>query len=189
MWLPRGKVLLVVTLLCAFYDVGYVHCKNEQNGRTSGDSEKLIGNSTDTQVPRNYYPYPGDVQVGCSELRAKRYLSDGYCTSTKPLMEVVCAGQCLPIKEENLPWWAEFVKYWARQKIRQYRCEEDITKRRKVRLRCENGETRTYRIKVVKSCKCKRYVKQQNDSRRRRRRRRRKGDRNVKNNSSNSYKP
>lgn len=49
----------MVTLLCAFYGAGYVHCKNEQNGRTSDADGKVTGNSTGTQVPRSYYDKTG----------------------------------------------------------------------------------------------------------------------------------
>jgi hypothetical protein len=90
--------------------------------------------------------------VGCRELRAKRYISDGFCTSTKPINEVVCAGNCLPIRD--LPWYAEFVRVWAAPKIREWQCEEDVVKRKSVHLLCRNGNYRTYRIKVVKSCRC-----------------------------------
>ena len=103
-----------------------------------------------------------DIQVGCKELRSKRYISDGFCTSVKPITELVCTGHCLPIR--NLPWYAEFIKVWARTKVLEWRCVEDDIRRKRVVLQCENGETRSYRIKVVKSCKCKRYLKPQNQS-------------------------
>lgn len=103
--------------------------------------------------------WPDEVQLGCKELRAKRFISDGFCTSLKPLKEVVCAGQCMPIKEQNMPWWAEFTKYWAKPKFMEWRCVEAVTKLKKVQLMCENGETRTYKIRVVKSCRCKSYEK------------------------------
>ena len=103
-----------------------------------------------------------DVGVGCKDVRSKRYISDGYCTSIKPVSEVVCTGHCLPI--DRLPWYAEFVKVWSKTKILEYSCVDDIVKRKKVRLHCENGEVRTYKIKVVKSCKCKKKGKQQNQS-------------------------
>ncbi len=57
-----------------------------------------------------------------------------------------------------------FPQVWARTKVLEWRCVEDDIRRRKVSLQCENGETRSYRIKVVKSCKCKRYMKLQNQS-------------------------
>lgn len=101
-----------------------------------------------------------DIQVGCRELRAKRFISDGFCTSTKPIKEVVCAGNCLPIMD--LPWYAEFVKVWARSKLREWQCEEDVVRRKSVHLLCRNGQYRTYRIKVVKSCKCKNIMDQHN---------------------------
>ncbi len=106
--------------------------------------------------------FSDNIQVGCKELRSKRYISDGFCTSVKPITEVVCTGHCLPIR--NLPWYAEFIKVWARTKVLEWRCVEDDIRRKRVNLLCENGETRSYRIKVVKSCKCKRYMKPQNQS-------------------------
>lgn len=109
-----------------------------------------------------YFLFPDDIQVGCKELRSKRYISDGFCTSVKPITEVVCTGHCLPIR--NLPWYAEFIKVWARTKVLEWRCVEDDVRRKRVTLQCENGETRSYRIKVVRSCKCKRYMKPQNQS-------------------------
>ena len=103
-----------------------------------------------------------DLQVGCTELRSKRYISDGFCTSLKPVTEVICTGHCLPIRD--LPWYAEFIKVWSHSKIMEYRCVNDEVKRRRVHLSCENGETRTYKIKVVRSCKCKKYTRLQNES-------------------------
>lgn len=124
-----------------------------------------------------------DVQVGCKELRSKRYISDGFCTSVKPITEVVCTGHCLPIR--NLPWYAEFIKVWARTKILEWRCVDDVVRRKRVRLLCENGESRSYKIKVVRSCKCKRFMRQQNESdddrprTKARKKKSRKGDRNI----------
>ncbi|XP_076437364.1 uncharacterized protein LOC143276632 [Babylonia areolata] len=125
-----------------------------------------------------------DIQVGCRELRAKRYISDGFCTSVKPLQEVVCEGHCLPIR--NLPWYAEFVELWTRSRLLQWRCVEAVVRRKAVHLLCRNGEYRTYRIKVVKSCKCEQRQPQQQKKRnrtnrkkktkRRRRRKKNKGE-------------
>jgi len=104
------------------------------------------------------------MQLGCKELRAKRFISDGFCTSIKPIKEVVCAGQCMPIKEQNLPWWAEFTKYWAKPKHKEWRCVENITKLKKVQLMCQDGTSRHYKIKIVKSCRCKSYEREPNET-------------------------
>ncbi|XP_013405543.1 sclerostin [Lingula anatina] len=114
------------------------------------------------------HPKPGDLQYGCKELRSKKYISDGFCTSIRPVTEVICTGHCLPVQQ--LPWYAEFVKVWSRIKTLEYRCVEDEKRRRRVRLMCENGEIRVYQIKIVKSCKCKRYVREHNRSKLRSRR-------------------
>lgn len=133
---------------------------------SSGTS--LSSNETDSMSAeqdfkhRNAEFWPDDVQIGCKELRAKRFISDGFCTSIKPIKEVVCAGHCLPIKEQNLPWWSEFTKVWAKPKLKEWRCVEAVTKLKKVQLMCENGETRTYKIKIVKSCRCKNFDRRPN---------------------------
>jgi len=120
-----------------------------------------------------------DLQIECKPLKSKRYITDGFCTSIRPVVDFVCTGTCLPIRQ--LPWYAEFIKVWSHTKTLQYRCVDDDVRHRKVTFACDNGETRSYRIRVVRSCKCKRYMRTQNESpsgsrqhRRRRRRRRRK---------------
>lgn len=118
-------------------------------------------------LTEKYFIFSDDVQLGCKELRAKRFISDGFCTSLKAIKEVVCAGQCMPIKEQNLPWWAEFTKYWAKPKFKEWRCVDAVTKLKKVQLMCRNGETRTYKIKIVKSCRCKSYEREPNRTERR----------------------
>jgi len=55
-----------------------------------------------------------DLTIECHELRSVRYLSDGFCTSVRPVVDVVCTGNCLPIRQ--LPWYAEFIK------VRHYTC-------------------------------------------------------------------
>ena len=128
--------------------------------------------------------WSADLQIECKPLRSKRYITDGFCTSIRPVVDFVCTGTCLPIRQ--LPWYAEFIKVWSHTKTLQYRCVDDDVRHRKVTFACDNGETRSYRIRVVRSCKCKRYMRSQNESSgaasrrrrpgssRRRRRRRRK---------------
>lgn len=74
----------------------------------------------------------------------------------------MCAGVCLPIKEQNLPWWTEFTKYWARPKYKEWRCVENKVKLKKVQLMCQDGTVRHYKIKIVKSCRCKSYEREPN---------------------------
>ncbi|KAK7898442.1 hypothetical protein WMY93_019295 [Mugilogobius chulae] len=98
---------------------------------------------------------PDQSQVGCRELRSTKYISDGQCTSVSPIKELVCAGECLP--SHLLPNWiggsSNSGRYWSRP-----------TRTQRIRLTCEDGSSRTYKITVVTSCKCKRYSRQQNDS-------------------------
>ncbi|XP_068603743.1 sclerostin domain-containing protein 1-like [Brachionichthys hirsutus] len=105
-------------------------------------------------------------QVGCRELRSTKYVSDGQCTSVHPTKELVCAGECLPA--HLLPNWigggAYSGRYWSRRDAVEWRCVIDRTRTQRIQLQCQDGGTRTYKITVVTSCKCKHYSRQQNDS-------------------------
>uniref|UniRef100_A0A667ZH67 Sclerostin domain containing 1b n=1 Tax=Myripristis murdjan TaxID=586833 RepID=A0A667ZH67_9TELE len=154
--LPQLLLLLLVALRC---------CRAVQNdpqeepavnrarngGRRLGDSE------------RNG---PEQSQMGCRELRSTKYISDGQCTSINPIKELVCAGECLPA--HLLPNWigggGYTGRYWSRREAQEWRCVIDRTRSQRIRLQCQDGSSRTYKITVVTSCKCKRYSRQQNDS-------------------------
>ncbi|CAJ1083613.1 sclerostin domain-containing protein 1-like [Xyrichtys novacula] len=105
-------------------------------------------------------------QVGCRELRSTKYISDGQCTSSNPIKELVCAGECLPA--HLLPNWigggAYNGRYWSRHDTQEWRCVIDRTRTQRIRLQCQDGTTRTYKINVVTSCKCKRYSRDHNNS-------------------------
>ncbi|RVE63144.1 hypothetical protein OJAV_G00164770 [Oryzias javanicus] len=102
-------------------------------------------------------------QVGCRELRSTKYISDGRCTSINPIKELVCAGECLPAQMfEN---WIGGRRYWARRSGNDdWRCVNDKTRTQRIQLQCQDGSSRTYKITVVTSCKCKRYSRQHNES-------------------------
>uniref|UniRef100_S4RPL3 Sclerostin domain containing 1b n=1 Tax=Petromyzon marinus TaxID=7757 RepID=S4RPL3_PETMA len=105
------------------------------------------------------------AHLGCRELRSTKYVSDGDCTSVTPVKEVVCAGECLPTA--LLPNWAGSRHFWRRRGGEDgsaWRCVAERSRTQRVRLTCGSGETRTYRIQVVASCKCKRMGRQQNAS-------------------------
>ncbi|KAG7469632.1 hypothetical protein MATL_G00130950 [Megalops atlanticus] len=105
------------------------------------------------------------AQVGCRELRSTKYISDGQCTSINPIKELVCAGECLPA--QMLPNWiggGYGRKFWSRRNAQDWRCVNDKTRTQRIQLQCQDGSTRTYKITVVTSCKCKRYSRQHNES-------------------------
>ncbi|XP_049607283.1 sclerostin domain-containing protein 1b [Syngnathus scovelli] len=104
---------------------------------------------------------PEQSQVGCRELRSTKYISDGQCTSINPVKELVCAGECLPA--HLLPNWMG--SYWSRREAQEWRCVMERSRSQRIWLQCQDGSSRTYKITVVTSCKCKRYSRQHNDSR------------------------
>lgn len=107
-------------------------------------------------------------QIGCRELRSTKYISDGHCTSINPIKELVCTGQCLPASMlQNWIGGSYSRRPWGRRSGssgQDWRCVNDKTRTQRIQLQCQDGSTRTYKITVVTSCKCKRYSRQHNES-------------------------
>lgn len=101
------------------------------------------------------------AELSCRELRSTRYITDGSCRSAKPVKELVCSGQCMPA--HLMPNSIGRGKWW-RGNASDYRCIPAHSRTRRVQLQCPNGNTRTYKIRVVTSCKCKRFRPHHNQS-------------------------
>ncbi|KAI3365490.1 hypothetical protein L3Q82_010572 [Scortum barcoo] len=100
-------------------------------------------------------------ELSCRELRSTRFITDGSCRSAKPVRELVCSGQCMPA--HLMPNSIARGKWW-RSSASDYRCIPAHSRTRRVQLQCPNGNTRTYKIRVVTSCKCKRFRPHHNQS-------------------------
>ncbi|KAL1264471.1 hypothetical protein QQF64_004826 [Cirrhinus molitorella] len=103
----------------------------------------------------------GASELSCRELRSTRYVTDGSCRSVKPVKELVCSGQCLPA--HLMPNSILRGKWW-RSSSSDYRCIPAHSRTQRIQLQCPNGPNRTYKIRVVTSCKCKRYTRHHNQS-------------------------
>ncbi|XP_055032985.2 sclerostin [Misgurnus anguillicaudatus] len=103
----------------------------------------------------------GASELSCRELRSTRYITDGSCRSVKPVKELVCSGQCLP--SHLMPNSILRGKWW-RSNSSDYRCIPAHSRTQRIQLQCPNGPNRTYKIRVVTSCKCKRYTRHHNQS-------------------------
>ncbi|KAM9296497.1 sclerostin [Gastrophryne carolinensis] len=100
-------------------------------------------------------------ELSCRELRSTQYISDGLCRSMKPYKELVCSGQCLP--SHLLPNSIGRGKWW-RQSSADYRCVPAHSHTQRIQLLCPDNEVKTYKIRVVTSCRCKRYTRFHNQS-------------------------
>lgn len=99
------------------------------------------------------------AEMTCNELRSTRYITDGLCRSAKAVRELVCSGACRPpnsIGGGGGKWW--------RSSTSDYRCVPAHARTQRVQLHCPNGQTRTYKIRAVTSCKCKRYTRNHNQT-------------------------
>ncbi|KAL6094531.1 sost [Pungitius sinensis] len=101
------------------------------------------------------------AELSCRELRSTRFIADGSCRSAKPVKELLCSGQCLPA--HLMPNSIARGKWW-RGSASDYRCIPAHSRTRRVQLHCPSGSTRTYKIRVVTSCKCKRFRPHHNQS-------------------------
>ncbi|XP_053270233.1 sclerostin [Pleuronectes platessa] len=101
------------------------------------------------------------AELSCRELRSTRYITDGSCRSAKPVRELVCSGQCMPA--HLMPNTIVRGKWW-RSSASDYRCIPAHSRTQRVQLQCPNGNTRTYKIRAVTSCKCKRFRPHHNQS-------------------------
>ncbi|XP_078501420.1 sclerostin [Lissotriton helveticus] len=107
-------------------------------------------------------PDPRDASdFSCRELRSTRYITDGPCRSIKPVRELVCSGQCMP--SHLLPNSIGRGKWW-RQNAMDYRCVPAHSRAQRIQLACPDNVGRTYKIRVVTSCRCKRYTRYHNQS-------------------------
>lgn len=128
------------------------------NAKTGTGGKNKAENNMAMQQPKTQQ---GIINLGCVGTRIRRYVSNGFCTSRKAIRDTICEGQCVPMDE--LPWFPQFSKIISRNK-REWRCVPDHIRRRKVKFNCLDGLKRRYSVRVVRSCKCKRYTRKQNMS-------------------------
>jgi len=110
----------------------------------------------------------------CRGLRSKRYLSDGFCQTLRPISEVLCSGSCVLDDHEAL--YPSVVSSWGRAtggRSVEWRCVDEQYRYRRVRLVCENGDVRVYRVRVVRNCACQMTSSQRHRRRQQRRHRHR----------------
>lgn len=108
-----------------------------------------------------YCSFADILNLGCAGIRIRRYVSNGFCTSRRPIRDTICDGECVAMDE--LPWFPDYSKIISRHK-REWRCVADETRSKKVTVHCNDGTKRRYEVRVVRSCKCKRYTHKQNQT-------------------------
>ncbi|MEQ2217547.1 hypothetical protein XENOCAPTIV_014325 [Xenoophorus captivus] len=130
---------------------------NNNNNNNTVNNRAKNGGRTSTSSSTSY----SVSEMSCRELRSTRYITDGSCRSAKPIRELLCSGQCLPA--HLMPNSIVRGKWW-RNSAADYRCIPAHSRTRRVQLQCPNGNARTYKIRMVTSCKCKRFRPHHNQS-------------------------
>ena len=89
----------------------------------------------------------------CRRRAIRRYIGDTErnCTSLRPYPITWCEGVCSP-QINHLVGFKEYLK----RNSKSYECVPDRIVKRKVEVFCADDQLlHTYRIKVIKTCKCK----------------------------------
>lgn len=164
---------ILVALVCVCWDRSVARQnaqENEQNEASTESTPRVTANSTtnSTTAPEERtleleqpHQTSGILNLGCQGIRIRRYVSNGFCTSRRPIRDTICDGKCLPM--DQLPWFPEFSKIISRRK-REWRCVADEVRSRKVTVFCNDGTKHKYRVRYTRSCKCKRYTHKQNQT-------------------------
>jgi len=100
-----------------------------------------------------------DIQADMNcNLRSSKYITDGQCVSTKPVVEVVCADRCL-VAASSLSQ-RHRSSMLDNQQVEALQCTDGDVKMVRVQLKCKDGNMFNHVIKVVSSCQCKLHPKQ-----------------------------
>ncbi|XP_026807728.1 uncharacterized protein LOC113550216 [Rhopalosiphum maidis] len=97
------------------------------------------------------------TEMNC-KLRSSKYITDGQCVSTKPVVEVVCANRCL-VAANSLSQ-RHRSSMLDNQQVEALQCTDGDVKMVRVQLKCRDGNMFNHVIKVVSSCQCKLHPKQ-----------------------------
>lgn len=92
------------------------------------------------------------TDMNCN-LRSTKYITDGQCVSTKPVVEAVCADRCLvaanSLSQRHRSSSSDNAQVEALQ------CADGDVKMIRVQLKCRDGNMFNNVIKVVTNCRCK----------------------------------
>ncbi|XP_075231158.1 sclerostin domain-containing protein 1-like [Lycorma delicatula] len=144
------EILLIFTTL-----VSITKSSNSSSGNWSFSNEN------------NNIGYTATIGILSQEscrLRSKRFVSNGLCTSPKPIGEVVCAESCTMPAGTRSPYLFHLNSLRKRrstnksgQKRRdttKWKCIEASVRKKRVKLLCHDGTIRGYVLRLVTSCQC-----------------------------------
>ncbi|XP_018608298.1 sclerostin isoform X1 [Scleropages formosus] len=173
LWWSTSTFILIL-LLQGCWSQGWKVFRNDATEIIPEDSEDQKVPFEEPQLSNNTMNRPGHVrrrvqetplldasELSCQELRSTRYITDGSCRSTKPVKELMCSGQC--VTSHLLPNSILRAKWW-KTSTSDYRCVPAHIRTQRVQLHCPHGHRRTYKVRAVTSCKCKRYSNLHNQS-------------------------
>ncbi|XP_050443860.1 uncharacterized protein LOC126847570 [Adelges cooleyi] len=130
--------------------------QNEIKQKRNGMDE-IIEYYAKTKRPTidSFDEYDIDTDMNCN-LRSTRHITDGQCTTTRPIVEAVCADRCL-VYASTLPFNKRVrPSYLTKtQQVEALHCVNGDTKMLRVQLQCQDGAMLNNIIKVVTSCRCK----------------------------------
>ncbi|XP_063227027.1 sclerostin domain-containing protein 1-like [Bacillus rossius redtenbacheri] len=143
---------------------------------TSADVRATQGPASSAATPPSFAKR--GHEAGCKELRSQRYVSDGKCSTKRPISEVVCAEWCvapaappgggsLSAADRSSYYGEADWRAWRRRRrggggggggvrLEKWWCAAGATRRRRVKMVCADASVRVYHVRVVKGCRCSR---------------------------------
>jgi len=131
------------------------------NGKENPSEKLIVGG--EISIVYDAKKMISQLEKGCNQIRLRRYVGNSRrnCTTLKPVKFSLCGGFCLP-KFRISQLATNFERILQKTQYR-YRCTPDNYHFKKVRIFCaDDGSISEYKVKVIKSCRCKKFTNQQN---------------------------
>lgn len=125
---------------------------SEIKQKTPPTMDEIIDSYLNTNQQKADDSFDIETDMNCN-LRSTKYITDGQCVSTKPVVEAVCADRCL-VSANSLSQRHRSSPF-DNQQVEALQCADGNVKMVRVQLKCRDGNMFNNIIKVVSNCRCK----------------------------------
>jgi len=101
-----------------------------------------------------------ETDLSCN-LQSTKYITDGQCMTTKPVVEAVCADRCLvydssgPSRSFSQRQRSSMMTIKQDINVEALHCVDGDVKFERIQLKCRDGNMINNVVKVVTNCRCK----------------------------------
>ncbi|XP_022160880.1 uncharacterized protein LOC111026992 isoform X2 [Myzus persicae] len=131
--------------------------QDEINPKTPSTMDEIIDSYLNSNQQKADDSFDVQTDMNCN-LKSTKYITDGQCVSTKPVVEAVCADRCL-VSANSLSQRHRSSPLDNAQ-VEALQCYDGDVKMVRVQLKCRDGNMFNNVIKVVTNCRCKLHQRQ-----------------------------